>query len=169
MTYSGKPPIPSNLSSTDKPSLIQGLCIRIPFTRILSLCVVGLSFVNSASAQAPVPRAAPGQSKDVCMDPSCIILAADTLSSLDTTQDPCDNFYDFATNGWSKDHPPPADKGSWGTLQVLDQQNKHVLQRIFDRCRMERQIVMHCAMLELSPSCCSMRLIPTFALRSPGL
>ncbi|KXN89289.1 Endothelin-converting enzyme 2, partial [Leucoagaricus sp. SymC.cos] len=67
-----------------------------------------------------------------CMEPSCIILAADILSSLDTTQDPCNNFYNFANNGWLRDNPLPADKGGWGQLSALDQQNQHVMQRILD-------------------------------------
>ncbi|KXN93377.1 Endothelin-converting enzyme 1, partial [Leucoagaricus sp. SymC.cos] len=67
-----------------------------------------------------------------CTEPACETLAKDILASLDTTQDPCENFYDFATNGWRKSHPPPVDEGFWGTFEVLDQENKHILQQILD-------------------------------------
>lgn len=33
----------------------------------------------------------------VCLSPSCINLASSVLSSLDESQDPCENFYDFAS------------------------------------------------------------------------
>jgi hypothetical protein len=32
-----------------------------------------------------------------CLDPDCIILSASILTSLDATQDPCENFYEFAS------------------------------------------------------------------------
>ncbi len=33
----------------------------------------------------------------VCLTPQCVILSASILSSLDTSQDPCENFYDFSS------------------------------------------------------------------------
>lgn len=32
-----------------------------------------------------------------CFSPQCIVLSASILSSLDASQDPCENFYDFAS------------------------------------------------------------------------
>ena len=32
-----------------------------------------------------------------CLDRHCIILSASIITSLDTTQDPCENFYEFAS------------------------------------------------------------------------
>lgn len=36
-------------------------------------------------------------SQKPCLEPHCVVLAASILSSLDVTQDPCENFYDFAS------------------------------------------------------------------------
>ncbi|KAH9945985.1 metalloprotease [Epithele typhae] len=77
---------------------------------------------------APAPTAPPEE--PVCVSASCISLAASVLSSLDETQDPCENFYDFATGGWLKENPIPSDKGRLGHFDVLALQNRRLLQQI---------------------------------------
>lgn len=66
---------------------------------------------------------------------------------MDTSQDPCENFYDFASmyliqafiqvlnilyvdGGWLKAHPVPSDKGVYGNFEAVSQQNRRVLQEI---------------------------------------
>ncbi|PFH50075.1 hypothetical protein AMATHDRAFT_75830 [Amanita thiersii Skay4041] len=67
-----------------------------------------------------------------CSTSQCILLSASILASLDTTQDPCENFYDYANGGWLKAHPLPADKGSFGNFEALSQQNKQLIQRLLE-------------------------------------
>ncbi|EPT06082.1 Metalloprotease [Fomitopsis schrenkii] len=69
-------------------------------------------------------------STPACLSADCIILSSSILSSLNTSQDPCENFYDFANGGWLKDHPIPSDKGVFGNFEALAQQNRRVLQEI---------------------------------------
>lgn len=69
---------------------------------------------------------------ELCFSPQCIILSASMLSSLDTSQDPCENFYDFSNGGWLRAHPLPVDKESFGKFEALSQQNKQVIQRILE-------------------------------------
>ncbi|ETW85740.1 metallo peptidase M13 [Heterobasidion irregulare TC 32-1] len=79
---------------------------------------------------APAPSLPPKE--PVCMTPDCVVLSAAILSSLDTTQDPCDNFYDYATGGWRKSHPIPSDKGSFATFTSLFQENQQIVRDILE-------------------------------------
>ena len=36
-----------------------------------------------------------------------VLASADILQSIDTTVDPCEDFYSYACNGWIKKHPIP--------------------------------------------------------------
>ncbi|KAJ7445711.1 Metalloprotease [Mycena galericulata] len=67
-----------------------------------------------------------------CISAQCIQLSASILSSLDVSQDPCENFFDFANGGWIAAHPLPADKGSFGQFEALSQENKRVIQHFLE-------------------------------------
>ncbi|RPD66296.1 Metalloprotease [Lentinus tigrinus ALCF2SS1-7] len=77
---------------------------------------------------APVPTGPPVE--PVCISPSCINLASSVLSTLDESEDPCENFYDFANGGWLKSNPIPSDKGSFGHFEEIALQNRRLLQQI---------------------------------------
>ncbi|KAF9072903.1 hypothetical protein BDP27DRAFT_1381918 [Rhodocollybia butyracea] len=104
--------------SEDPPSTVT-------FTATATSTVIATTTVVS-----PLPTSAPEE--PVCLTGDCIILSASILSSLDTSQDPCENFYEFANGGWLQDHPLPADKGSFGNFALLAQDNEHVIQRILE-------------------------------------
>lgn len=78
----------------------------------------------------PVPTSPPHEK--ACLEPHCIVLAASILSGIDASQDPCENFYDFANGGWLSDHPLPADKDSFSNFEALAQKNKQTIQQIIE-------------------------------------
>ncbi|KAE9406756.1 zincin [Gymnopus androsaceus JB14] len=86
--------------------------------------------IATTTASPPSPTAVPEE--PVCLTGDCIMLSASILSSLDTSQDPCENFYEFSNGGWLRAHPLPADKGSFGVFESLAQDNEHVIQRILE-------------------------------------
>ncbi|KAK2467031.1 hypothetical protein APHAL10511_001289 [Amanita phalloides] len=94
-----------------------------------STATVTATQVPTTSTDAPLPTGLP-PGKDICTTPQCIVLSASILSSLDTSQDPCESFYDFANGGWLKSHPLPADKALFGIFNALSQENKQLVRQI---------------------------------------
>ncbi|PCH38139.1 zincin [Wolfiporia cocos MD-104 SS10] len=87
-------------------------------------------FTTTVEIPAPVPTGPPQEV--TCLSPECIMLSSSILASLDTSQDPCENFYDFANGGWLKAHPIPSDKGVYGNFEALALQNRQLLQQILE-------------------------------------
>jgi len=54
------------------------------------------------------------------------------LANLDLTCKACDDFNQFATGGWSKNHPIPGAYPSWGNFEILQAQNEDALHTILE-------------------------------------
>ncbi|KAI0687125.1 metalloprotease [Cytidiella melzeri] len=105
----------------------------------ISSVITATTAVSTTTAQAtttvivpgPIPTNIPDER--ACFSPQCVMLAASIISSLDASQDPCENFYDFANGGWLKQHPIPSDKGRYGNFAVLSEQNRRLIQQILSQ------------------------------------
>src|ERR1700729_2492554 len=51
---------------------------------------------------------------------------------MDTTCKPCDDFYQFVNGNWLKDNPVPAAFSSWGTFDILQENNLNSLRGILE-------------------------------------
>ncbi len=60
-----------------------------------------------------------------------------SLSYLDISADPAQAFYDYATGGWRKANPIPADKADWNAFRELSERNAGHLRRIAERAATE--------------------------------
>lgn len=82
------------------------------------MLILGLALCLPARTEIP-PRAnapAPGSGID--------------RADLDPGVSPTQDFFDHATGGWRKRNPIPGDQARWGTFNVLDDQNTHLLHEI---------------------------------------
>ncbi|GAA5872434.1 hypothetical protein JCM8547_000924 [Rhodosporidiobolus lusitaniae] len=78
---------------------------------------------------SPLPKH-PGKNGEICLTGSCVKSAAKIISGLDTSVDPCQDFYLFANGGWLAEHPIPAGKSAYGTFNEVDDANKRIVRDI---------------------------------------
>ncbi|KAJ8259641.1 hypothetical protein GJAV_G00171780 [Gymnothorax javanicus] len=99
--------------------LLCALCV------VLFVCVLTLGLFYRAAAH-------PG----TCLSGPCVTVASSVLASLNTSVDPCEDFYDFACGGWVKNNPLPEGKSRWGPFSSLWERNMAVMKQQLENTSM---------------------------------
>ncbi|CAL8098918.1 unnamed protein product [Calicophoron daubneyi] len=92
---------------------------RLLLVLLLLLLALLIIFVTLWIIQRKRLEAAP------CLDPSCIIAAAEILSNMDPSLSPCDGFYEYACNGWIRNHHIPQGHNTWSILRKLTKDGEY--------------------------------------------
>ncbi|XP_049862497.1 neprilysin-4-like isoform X1 [Schistocerca gregaria] len=84
----------------------------------LAAAVAVLATINSKSGEKmALMLRRPGAR--TCVSEACAKSASRILESLDTTAEPCEDFYQFACGGWIRRHPVPESQSSWDQFRLL--------------------------------------------------
>ena len=96
---------------------------RIAVSMRCSIAFIAHLAAASALCQIAAPVAPPDKSELRVFDPTLI----------DTSIDPCENFYRYSCNGWFKRNPLPSDQTSYGRFTELYELNRLHLKQILEQ------------------------------------
>lgn len=113
----------------------------IPVVLLLITCVVLSIFlvkeVNKNGQSSPEPTKPSkhhenGEQDLYCYSPECLQIAADFAQNMDTSVDPCENFYLHSCASWMTKNPIPPARNMYDAFMELDDKNSRRIRDILE-------------------------------------
>ncbi|XP_062959646.1 membrane metallo-endopeptidase-like 1 [Cynocephalus volans] len=73
-----------------------------------------------------------GDPEDVCTTPGCVMAAARILQNMDPTEEPCDDFYQYACGGWLQSHVIPETNSRYSVFDILRDKLEVILKAVLE-------------------------------------
>ncbi|XP_077998667.1 endothelin-converting enzyme homolog [Glandiceps talaboti] len=100
------------------------------FALLLVLCI---SCITLAIAYASSLYQIDNDAKPkMCLTTDCLRTASFFLENMNTSVNPCEDFFHFSCGGWISKNPIPADQSAWGMDHILWQTTLQVLKQIVE-------------------------------------
>ncbi|CAO1629004.1 unnamed protein product [Sympodiomycopsis kandeliae] len=126
---------PDKLGPTEKLLLAASLVLLLLAAIFIGLFAGAQSRLNNDPYGRRPGNGDDADTSQVCNTKECVLASASVLQSLDTSINPCDDFYQFATGGWLKspEHQIPDDAGEFGTFALVAQHNAQVVKDVLNQ------------------------------------
>ncbi|KAK4057153.1 hypothetical protein OIO90_001648 [Microbotryomycetes sp. JL221] len=103
---------------------------NVPSKPLPSTTQPAITLTTTATSSEPTSTrqpSKPGRNDQICTTSTCVRVAAEVINAMDTTVDPCDDFYHFANGNWLKTHPIPDGAGLYGIAQDIGVRNTRII------------------------------------------
>ncbi|XP_032970185.1 membrane metallo-endopeptidase-like 1 isoform X2 [Rhinolophus ferrumequinum] len=127
----GKPESPMGMmeiagpSGQKRPGFLEGVLLLLLLLVTGALVTLGVLYAHSRAIKEPVKD-------EICTTPGCVIAAARILQNMDLSQEPCDDFYQYACGGWLWRHVIPETNSRYSVFDILRDKLEVILKGVLE-------------------------------------